>query len=94
MTQASLLEWNAENRQQLDRVEGAIGETVLRFLREAVPPSREFSMTELLAFVRRETGVAPDSPSRVLRSLRQRGKCQYRVTDRAKSAYFLLWVRP
>lgn len=71
------------------RVADAIGEAILTFCREsleAVWPI--FHMDELREYVEGKVGtVAPDSPGRILRSLRQRGLVDYYVSNRAKSEY-------
>ncbi len=82
-----------EQRRQLARVAGAIGEAVLAFARAHV--GREFRGSELLAHVTASCGpVAPDSPSRVLRALQRTGQVSYRVVSRAESLYEVLEVAP
>jgi hypothetical protein len=50
---------------------------------------RQFHMIELAEFVQARVGVAPDSPGRILRMLRQAGKVKYRVIDRRNSEYLI-----
>ena len=47
-----------------------------------------FQADELLRFIRtRDRTIAPDSPGRILRLLREKGKLDYVVIDRARSTY-------
>lgn len=74
----------------LKRVTAVIDRHVLRFCRERwnQPPPR-FHMDELQTFIRSQVGVAPDSPGRILRSLRQRKLIDYVVVSRRASLYEL-----
>lgn len=69
----------------LERVTESIAAAVLEFcgLR------RQFHMIELAEFVQARVGVAPESPGRILRLLRQAGKIKYRVIDRRNSEYLI-----
>lgn len=59
---------------------------VLAFARSRV--DRNFYISELLTYVRlRMPGIAPDSPSRVLRQLRAAGRVGYYVVRRDLSLY-------
>jgi hypothetical protein len=71
--------------ENLERVTERIAAPVLEFcgLR------RQFHMIELAEFVQARVGVAPDSPGRILRMLRQAGKVSYRVIDRRNSEYLV-----
>lgn len=73
---------HAEN---LARVSRSIGAVVLEFCAARI--GCEFHMGELLSFVRLHCEIAPDSPSRILRTLRQEGLLSYSVVSRAKSLY-------
>jgi hypothetical protein len=84
-----------EQAQNLKRVKGNIDAHVLAFCRERFdqcPP--RFFMTELTTFVRNRIGIAPDSPGRILRSLRQDGSIDYDVINRRASLYELTAVKP
>lgn len=94
MTQFGL-DWNrGEQTAQLERVSSRIGKSVLAFCRAALRDAYDasFTMQDLTEWVRRETGVAPDSPGRILRDLRQRRLIDYEVTSRAQSLYRLIKV--
>lgn len=80
-----------EHAQNLRRVSGNISPLILRYLR-TLQAGAEFSMEQLTRFVRQQTSIAPDSAGRILRDLRQRGLCDYEVTNRAASQYRLLSV--
>jgi hypothetical protein len=54
----------------------------------------QFRMVELAEFVGKRTGVAPDSPGRILRQLRSLGRVRYRVVDRRSSLYEILRPEP
>ena len=75
-------------RLHLDRVSEEIRGYILDFLRDvrtrAIP---EFHMQELTEYVHARVTVAPDSPGRILRDLRQRGVVAYSVVARASSRY-------
>lgn len=86
MNQESLF---AEQEEQLDRVRSKIAPVILRYFQDK-PTGFEFHMADLEAYVRSASGGAPDSPSRILRALRQAGYLQYEVVSRAKSLYRLL----
>jgi len=58
---------------------------------ELGPDFVEFTSNELLAFVRRtHPTVAPESPTRIMRELRDKKKINYRSVKRAKSLYRIL----
>lgn len=98
--QASLFEWNAANAEQLERVGGKIAGAVLDFCRRhyryagTTPSICQFHLEELASSVRSATGIAPDSPGRILRMLRQAGQIRYRVLNRRQSLYRVDWVKP
>jgi hypothetical protein len=79
-----------ENQQrELERVRRSLGGDVLRFCWS----HRNFHLTDLLAHIRsRGADGAPDSPSRILRDLRQRHLLDYAVTSRRASAYRVMWT--
>lgn len=76
-------------RAEHKRVAAAIEGAILEFCRNAVALGwHDFHMDELRAFVETKvSSVAPESPGRILRALRQRGLIDYVVTNRASSAY-------
>jgi hypothetical protein len=85
------LEWNRANAPELQRVTGRIGLEVLAFCRSQ-PNGSTFHMAALTRFVVEETGVAPASPDRVLRALRQLGHLDYEIVNRRQSLYRILRV--
>lgn len=70
---------------ELERVGGAIGDSVLAFCRARV--GQEFRMEQLREHVERDGHRAPDSAGRILRMLRQRGRVAYTVVNRSASLY-------
>lgn len=76
---------------QLGRVRDKIAPTVIRFCRKRI--GRTFIASELLAYVRvLHPEVAPDSPSRILRLLREAGTVSYALVSRRDSKYLVLAV--
>jgi hypothetical protein len=75
-----------KQEENLDRVKERISGAVQEFC----GLHSQFHMVELADFVGKRTGVAPDSPGRILRQLRSLGKVQYRVVDRRSSLYEIL----
>jgi hypothetical protein len=75
----------SEQSENLDRVRSRIADVVLAWCREHV--GGEFRMDELRKFVQLAEPTAPDSASRILRDLRQRGRVRYVVLSRADSLY-------
>jgi hypothetical protein len=70
----------------LERVQERLVAAVLEFCR----PGRQFHMAELNDYCGERVGnLAPDSPGRILRLLRQAGKVKYRVIDRRNSEYLI-----
>lgn len=89
------LELDLQER-ELERVSQRIEPAVYAFLRRRLASSRDrFHMEELLDFVLHvpEIKVAPASPDRILRSMRQKGVIDYQVLDRAKSLYRIKGVQ-
>jgi hypothetical protein len=77
----------------LQRVSDRIAPAVVRFCRGRV--GRTFHSIDLLHYVRiLDPTVAPDSPSRILRELRQRGTVDYQLVDRRASQYRVVGVKP
>jgi hypothetical protein len=80
----------------LQRVSAAIGPTILTFLAERLEHHRGlFHAEQLRSYVAERCGpTSPASADRVLRSLRQDGKCAYEVVQRAASLYRVLGSTP
>lgn len=76
-----------EQAQQLARVASGIEAEVYRFCAESV--GREFHLRDLTDAVTaaHDGYVAPDSPARLLRLLRQRGLVQVALVSRSSSLY-------
>ena len=72
-------------RENLERVRGAISESVLGFVKR-VGVGGTFRGEELGAFVAKRHKCAPASSDRILRALRRDGLLAYRV-DRSASLY-------
>jgi hypothetical protein len=54
---------------------------------------RAYHAEDLRVYVlERDPGIAPDSPGRIMRELRLRGKLDYVVLNRRQSLYFLTGV--
>jgi hypothetical protein len=79
-----------EQARQIGRVRERIADVVMAFLRERV--GSEFRGSELVQYVTDKRGGAPGSPDRILRLLRQEGRCRYLNVDRAASLYRVEWV--
>lgn len=75
----------------LNRVRSKIARAIIEFCQSRV--GCEFHMHELERSIAERIGVAPDSPSRILRALRQAGTIEYEVTNRRDSRYRVLAVR-
>ncbi len=74
----------------LERVSERISGAILRFCR--THPGT-WHMDELRRAVAREVGeIAPASPDRVLRSLRQQHRLYYQVVSRRESLYRVTWI--
>ena len=72
----------------LERVSSRISRLVLAFFSQLEVEGRtDFYGTDLLAFVRRDDLVAPDSPGRTMRDLRSAGRLNYEVLSRKNSLY-------
>ena len=75
------------NKEELNRVRSAIKGSILEFLPGA---GEEFHVEALRKYVADRHQVAPASPDRVLRSLRQDGVIDYEVVSRRQSLYRVL----
>jgi hypothetical protein len=85
----------SEQKENLDRVASRINGAVLLFCQLNLADQMGlFYMEDLRLYINRSCGleVAPDSPGRILRNLRQRGLVEYRVLSRKDSLYELEWV--
>jgi len=80
----------SNDREERARVRSRIGKLILIFCRG----DRTFHMDELRRFVEEmvESRIAPDSPGRILRQLRQEGMLDYTVVSRTGSLYKVEWV--
>lgn len=81
----------------IERVEEKIGRFVIRFCRVRMQIQQpQFFAEELREYVIRELEpwetIAPASPDRILRSLRQQHKLDYMVISRSESLYEVLYV--
>lgn len=81
----------SEQEENLGRVSTKIGPAILDFYRDKVSGHR-FHMEELQLYIRERFPTAPDSPSRVMRDLRQRSLINYKVISRRDSLYEILAV--
>jgi hypothetical protein len=77
----------SEQRENIERVNAAIREHVIRFIGAHI--GEEFHIEELQRYVhdRVQGYVAPASPDRILRDLRQKGVLDYEVVSRSQSLY-------
>ena len=66
-----------------------VSEKIGFLIKEFFITAEEFHMTDLNNFIQERIGVyvAPDSPGRIMRSLRQKGEINYVLVDRSKSKY-------
>jgi len=73
------------DHQERARVRSRIGSLILEFC----SPNRIFHMDDLARWVKCWEGnhIAPDSPGRILRQLRQQGLLNYKVVSRRQSLY-------
>lgn len=79
----------SEQQENIERVRQKISPKILEFCRLRLHSNPLFHMKELTDFVQAQVGVAPDSPGRILRLLRQAGHINYTVIDRKNSTYQL-----
>lgn len=79
-----------EQSENISRVRAAIAAHIVQFIDERI--NTEFYVDELRRYVAGKVPVAPASPDRILRLLRQAGTINYVVTNRAKSKYKALPV--
>jgi hypothetical protein len=81
----------SEQQENLDRVSERIGPAVMAF--SALVLGKDFFADDLRRYVGEQVGVvAPGSPDRILRQLRQKRRLGYKVISRSESIYRMLWV--
>jgi hypothetical protein len=81
--------FGGEHKEDLERVAGAIAQMVMHFCRSR----REFHMEDLRQYVVDRGLIAPASPDRILRWLRQKGFLDYEVINRRDSHYRIKSVK-
>ena len=83
-----------EQRENIERVTDAIANHVTAFLNARL--NQEFHVEDLRRYVYENVKgyVAPASPDRILRDLRQRKQVNYEVVSRSKSLYRALQPEP
>ncbi|MCC6491525.1 MAG: hypothetical protein IT424_00720 [Pirellulales bacterium] len=70
-----------------------VGSHVVDFCKARSSTMPKFPLKDLRSYVaQRDAAVAPDSPSRILRALRDAGQVDYVVTSRPKSEYLIRGV--
>lgn len=76
-----------EHSENITRVSQVIGQHVTAFLDAHL--NQEFHVDDLRQYVSAQVGgyIAPASPDRILRDLRQKKKVNYEVVSRSKSLY-------
>ena len=72
---------------------GAVGFAVRLFFVARMRATRKFHASDLFIYVNNISLVAPDTPNRVMRLMREDGMLDYEVVNRAKSLYRVLGVR-
>lgn len=89
----SATDTHADNLERVaDRIAGHVLEFCRKLLAQSVSPT--FRMGDLTAHVAKyERGIAPDSPGRILRNLKQQGRVGYELLSRRDSLYEIRWVR-
>jgi len=85
MTQRTL-DFDAQPR-ELSRVTGRIGELIVEFIEQRLRTQPEFHAADLHKFVAAHETVAPDSPIRVMRDMKQQGQINYTLLSRRGSLY-------
>jgi len=83
---ATQYQFDFEQSTQLERVASRIGGFVVEFF-NSIPIGAEFHASDLREFVEMKAGVAPGSPDRIMRDLRQKRVVNYEVVNRSKSLY-------
>lgn len=81
-----------EQKENIERVSSRIGVAITEFWSERI--GKQFHVEDLRKFVSAKVGekVAPASPDRILRQLKQSGKVNYKIVSRRKSLYEALPV--
>lgn len=82
----------SRQQKEIGRVSTRIAAAIRSFCRKRLQAGpTTFHADELREWVRLKVGqVAPDSPGRILRQLRQRGEISYELVSRSGSEYRLL----
>lgn len=82
-----------DQKQQLQRVTSRIGSLVVEYF-DSLGVGGQFRADDLRNFIgeRLEEFIAPGSPDRIMRDLRQRGVINYAVRNRRESLYEKLAV--
>lgn len=77
----------SEQQKNLERVSTRIAGHIKKFFANRVP-GNQFRIEELRTYVQDQgEEIAPDSPGRILRDLRQKGVLDYRIVSRKDSLY-------
>ena len=84
---------DSEQTEELRRVRSKIAPSVLRFYQARLASAPYFHINELHEFVVRDVQIAPASPDRILRALRQEGRLDYDVINR-RASYYLFKTPP
>lgn len=85
--------FDPEQREQIGRVQSAIGHSIIAFLRARLNNGVwEFRADELREWVAARHPGAPASADRILRALRQSGQISYSVLNRRKSLYRIIAI--
>jgi hypothetical protein len=80
--------WANRKKRKPRRLSTQVAPAVLRFFRtKRERGQRHFYMQELQSYVTTQFPFAPDSPSRIMRGLRQRKRLNYKLISRKKSLY-------
>lgn len=83
--------YDPEQGENIERVSSRIAGAITEFCSARI--GKQFFMEELRLFVSEKTKphhIAPASPDRILRLLRQQGKLDYKVVSRSQSLYAVL----
>lgn len=69
-----------------------VGSKLARLIKEFCCVGREFHMNDLNTYIigKSDEYVAPDSPGRIMRMMKQQGVLNYRVISRSESKYEVL----
>ncbi len=91
--QLSMFEQREVQRDNIERVGARVGSAISMFVATHLALQKPFTADELREYVLSvEPDTAPASPDRILRLLRQQGRLNYQVLNRAASLYEALPV--